>query len=145
MTSPSPTQTSSTVDNGVSNSNTKSPMTQSSTVLSNNNDNSNLTPPLAQTSIMVKDNGGISNTITAINPSGSSGLGLGAKFGIGVSCAISGLSALAAVAYLLVRSKCREQKTSPEPHRHEDRNDIVYPKAELSNEATRNELPEALL
>ena len=145
LTSLSPTQTSSTVDNGVSNSNAKSLMTPSSTLISNNNDNSNSTLPPTQTSIMVNDNGGNSNATTAINPSGSRDLGLGAKVGIGVSCAIGGLSALAAVACFLVRSKSREQKTSSEPHRREDRNDIVYPKAELNNESTRNELPEALL
>ena len=45
-----------------------------------------------------------------------------------------------------MRSKSGEQKTSPEPHDDEDkRSDMIYQKAELSDEHARHELPEALL
>lgn len=54
------------------------------------------------------------NTAMSINPSKISRLGSGAKAGVGVSSTVGGLSLLAALAYLLVRSKSGEQKTSPE-------------------------------
>ncbi len=46
-----------------------------------------------------------------------------------------------------MRSKKAEQASSTEPDGREDdrRSNIVYPKAELSNENTRYELPEGLI
>lgn len=86
-------------------------------------------------------------TATATTPSRSNGLGPGAKVGVGVGCTVSGLFLLAALAYLLLRSKTKSggQKISLEPPRRDDvGNNMVYQKAELSNEQRRHELPEAL-
>lgn len=86
------------------------------------------------------------SSATATNSSGSSGLDSGVKVGIGVGCAVGGLSLLAALAYLLLRSKREEQKTGSEsPRREDSESDMVYRKAELSDEQRRHELPGALL
>lgn len=82
---------------------------------------------------------------TATDSSKSSGLGSGVKVGVGVGCTIAGLSLLAALTYVLLRSKSERQKIGSEPHRPEERrNSMVYQKAELSDEHARHELPDTL-
>lgn len=123
--------------------------TTSSTSTSLSNSLSSITPASTAsqiTQVVTKSVTAVQTTsATPTNSSKPGGLDTGVKVGIGVGCTVGGLSLLAALAFLLLRSKSKGQKIGSESPRGEDSgNDMVYQKAELSNEQRRHELPEAL-